>query len=60
MFHDAFYKFATTKFKTKSRLKEIKHEFVRSSYFAVENITEKGKENVNTQLIYSILYCTYT
>ncbi len=45
MFHDALYKFATTKFKTKSRLKEIKHEYVRSSYFVVENITEKEKQN---------------
>lgn len=43
-FHDAFFKFVTTKFKIKTKLKEIKHEYVRSSYFAVENITDKDKE----------------
>ena len=45
-FHDAFFKLATTKFKTKTKIKEIKHEYVRSSYFAVENIIDKDKEKV--------------
>jgi hypothetical protein len=57
-FHDAIFNFATTKFKTKTRLKEIKHEWIRSAFFAKENFTEKEKEKVTIKIItkYSNIY----
>ena len=43
-FHDKMFKFAISKFKVKTRLKEIKHEHVRSGFLAKENFIETEKE----------------